>query len=370
MKQKGFTLVELLAVIVILAIIAVIAIPKILNIVEDSKKNAAKSSALGYIDAVEKKIATNLTTSNNNNITTGAYTINELKEKNVRVSGAAPSEGWLIVSNNKVVSYSFKINGYYINPDGENIYKVIVTKNGSIADKPKCIPGGAIACPVSFAADSWQTIAKAVKDDNIDMYNIGDTKEINMGTFGTHTIRLANKTNCTLSSQTACGFVVEFADIISERAMNPTIEGGWPASQLRQYLNNNIYNALPNDLKSIIIDTNVVSGHKTGIYNSVDKLYLLLPKEVYGVTPQAWGNNMDSVNSETRQLDYYRINNTTSENAPAAIKKYNGTDNLWWSRSLRRDNRDESYLLFTETGTLWDRAPSYTHGISPAFRIG
>ena len=51
MKQKGFTLIELLAVIVILAIIAVIAVPRILNIVEESKKNAAKASTLGYVDA-------------------------------------------------------------------------------------------------------------------------------------------------------------------------------------------------------------------------------------------------------------------------------------------------------------------------------
>ena len=38
MKRKGFTLVELLAVIVILAVIALIATPAVLNIIEDSKK--------------------------------------------------------------------------------------------------------------------------------------------------------------------------------------------------------------------------------------------------------------------------------------------------------------------------------------------
>lgn len=59
MKQnkKGFTLIELLAVIVILAIIALIATPIILNMINDAKKSAAKDSAYGYIDAVEKYIA-------------------------------------------------------------------------------------------------------------------------------------------------------------------------------------------------------------------------------------------------------------------------------------------------------------------------
>ena len=53
-NKKGFTLIELLAIIVILAIIAVITVPIILNIIENSKIGAAKNSAYGYRDAVEK----------------------------------------------------------------------------------------------------------------------------------------------------------------------------------------------------------------------------------------------------------------------------------------------------------------------------
>ena len=48
-KNKGFTLVELLAVIVILAIIALIATPIILNVISDAKKQAALESFKGYI---------------------------------------------------------------------------------------------------------------------------------------------------------------------------------------------------------------------------------------------------------------------------------------------------------------------------------
>ena len=55
--KKGFTLIELLAVIVILAIIAIIAIPIIMDIIEDSRKSAAKRSAEGYVRAVNYKIA-------------------------------------------------------------------------------------------------------------------------------------------------------------------------------------------------------------------------------------------------------------------------------------------------------------------------
>ena len=44
-KRNGFTLVELLAVIVILAIILVIAVPQIMNTIKDARKGAFESSA-------------------------------------------------------------------------------------------------------------------------------------------------------------------------------------------------------------------------------------------------------------------------------------------------------------------------------------
>ena len=56
MKSKGFTLVELLAVIVILAIIALIAVPVFLGIINNSKKNSDKEAVNLYTDTVEKAI--------------------------------------------------------------------------------------------------------------------------------------------------------------------------------------------------------------------------------------------------------------------------------------------------------------------------
>ncbi|UKI57687.1 MAG: hypothetical protein L6V81_10345 [Clostridium sp.] len=118
-----------------------------------------------------------------------------------------------------------------------------------IADKP--------SEPNSFSTDSWPTIAKAVKDNNISKYNVGDTKTIDMGTYGTHTLRIANTSTpseCSTSgfSQTACGFVLEFADIITTHNMNDSgYNNGWSSSSMRTFVNNDIYNALPSDLKKM-----------------------------------------------------------------------------------------------------------------------
>ncbi len=54
--KKGFTLVELLAVIVILAIILAIAIPAITSLINNAKINAFESDAKMVLKAIEYKM--------------------------------------------------------------------------------------------------------------------------------------------------------------------------------------------------------------------------------------------------------------------------------------------------------------------------
>ena len=58
-KKNAFTLIELLAVIVILAVILVISIPRILDVIETSKKDSFKNAAQLIADSAEKKKASN-----------------------------------------------------------------------------------------------------------------------------------------------------------------------------------------------------------------------------------------------------------------------------------------------------------------------
>ena len=91
-KNKGFTLVELLAVIVILALIALIATPIILNVISDAKKEAAKDSAYGYIEAIENAIIRNDFEEDDNFLSpdaSGCYELNEL-DKKVNIKGTKP----------------------------------------------------------------------------------------------------------------------------------------------------------------------------------------------------------------------------------------------------------------------------------------
>ena len=232
-----------------------------------------------------------------------------------------------------------------------------------------------IPTPNSFSTDSWKTIIKAVKNNNISKYNVGDTKTIDMGTYGTHTLRIANTSTpskCSTSgfSQTACGFVLEFADIITEHNMNDkyTNVGGWPASDMRTFVNNDIYNSLPSDLKNGIIDTTVISSYgssDSSNFTSIDKLYLLAPKEIYS----DFNLNYDTAKDLTRQLDYYKNEGVTNSNYSKVIKMYNSTTDGWCLRSAYSSSNNIFYYVFIE-GYLSNSAAYGTHGVSPAFRIG
>ena len=243
--------------------------------------------------------------------------------------------------------------------------------------------------PNSFSADSWYTITKAVKNNNISKYNVGDTKSVDLGTYGTHTLRIANTSTpseCSTAgfSQSACGFVLEFADIITTHNMNPkgTYKGtqynygwnvdGWPSTSMRTFVNNDIYNALPSEIKNAIIDTTVVSGHGSTSgetnFTSTDKLYLLSTAEVWS---QGSSNTIsgDTAKDLTRQLDYYKNLGTSTSNYSGAIKKNGTSASTWWLRAAYSYNT-YSFLGVNYSGGWSAYGATNTYGVAPAFRLG
>ena len=368
MKHKGFTLIELLAVIVILAIIALIAVPTITGIVEKSKMGAVEQSANGYNDAINKQMALNQMDSNDeNDINKGIIDAPFDEKYNLKVKGQTPTKGWVFVNKDGTSVYSYVIGEYVVSYDGA---EVTVVKGTEPNPKP------------SFATDSWEVIINNVRNGNADVYNLGDTKEVDMGSLGTHTVRIANMSTpseCSTTgfSQTACGFVLEFSDIITPHNMNSTLTnvGGWPATSMRTYVNSDIYNSLPSDLKTGIINTKVISGHGStnGETNfvSTDKLYLLSTKEVWGDV-RVNSISSDSAKLETRQLDYYdkkkvALNSSTVSDAKKIL---NEEVYLWWLRTARLSDSKHFYLVTTEGLSICNYDENEIYGVSPAFRIG
>ena len=147
---------------------------------------------------------------------------------------------------------------------------------------------------------------------------------------------------------------------------------------MRTYVNNTIYNALPEKLREKIIDTTVVSGYGSGdAPNKVttDKVYLLSTKEVWD---QGTSNtiNHDTARENTRQLDYYQnYKNTdgsigvTTSLYSGAIKKYNGNESLWWFRSAFSYTAS-TFCGVDITGDWYHDNAGNALGVAVAFRIG
>ena len=234
-----------------------------------------------------------------------------------------------------------------------------------------------------FAADSWSTIIAKVKAGNGSEYAVGSTKEVDLGTtYGTHTLRVANTSTpseCSTTgfSQTACGFVLEFADIITNNKMNDTNTnaGGWPSTSMRTFVNNDIYNALSDEIKNAIIDTTVVSGFgpdDTANFTSTDKLYLLAPGEVYSDWKTITINGeplYDTAKDLTRTLDYYKNLGVTTINSSGAGKKNGTYDSYWWLRTATAITGSYFYDV-SNNGDWSNYDANYTGGAAPAFRLG
>ena len=244
--------------------------------------------------------------------------------------------------------------------------------------------------PKSFAEDTWETIAKVVKV-NPSAYEVGSEKEVVLSDGTSYTLRVANNTTpeeCTREdfSQTACGFVVEFTEVVFKRKINPSGTyngtqfkygwniGGWPASDMRNnYVNGDFFNKLPNDLQKVIIDTKVISGHGNTSgetnFTSTDKIYLLSPHEVYEDGTSNKVSTSDTAYSQTRQLDYYKFKGVTTTNYSSAAKKFGTETSRWWLRSARKDT-NVYFISATEDGKWGSNGASGNYGFSPAFRIG
>lgn len=444
LSKKGFTLVELLAVIVIMGILMMIAIPSISRIIESSRKDTFVDIAKSYVGAVRTLwTSDNLTCegATSSAVDDGDYyvLINTKEAAKDRLPVLVDQGGKSSWGNRDVSGYvrvhvetvidatgeGKRTTKFYVGlTDGthgiidddtltsDKLQKGNVKMTLSNADLKKvqlslddgtlnctkdtttgvyacidvtpirpitglCIEDGGVADyvdhidinTVSFADDDWETISAAAKSGSYP-YQVGDTKEVDLGALGKHTVRVANTSTpseCSQAnfSQTACGFVIEFADIITTHNMNSTNTnvGGWPATSMRAYLNNEVYNSLPSELRSAIINTNVISGHGSTAgevnFTSTDKLYLLSTAEVW-----AQGHTYDTSKDNTRQLDYYANLGVTISNSSGAIKQYY----QWWLRAASSATTSIFCYVSSYGGCGYNTAFN-TDGAAPAFRI-
>ena len=113
-KNKGFTLVELLSVIVILAVILVIAVPQIMSVIESARKGSIESTAKLIAEGAEKEYTnrkilgkdTNIKCSDVSNMNSNDYgtcviTFDNAGKATVSITGKGKFEGLKVVNATK-----------------------------------------------------------------------------------------------------------------------------------------------------------------------------------------------------------------------------------------------------------------------------
>ena len=179
-RNKGFTLVELLAVIVILAVIALIAVPVVMNIIVKARKSAFKDSAYGIIEAGELYYANRLLKTNGmSNDERFTFPNNAT---GLEISGDKPSDGSMIVTKEGKVAIGITDGKYCITKGFEDTeitvnenYEKCTIPNPIISSTEPCVTSG--TCTQEDIKRGVLVNVKVNKEKDYDFYVIADDGE-------------------------------------------------------------------------------------------------------------------------------------------------------------------------------------------------
>lgn len=218
----------------------------------------------------------------------------------------------------------------------------------------------------SFAECTWDEIA-LISELGLASYvfKLHDTKDIEIEGVGTMTLEIADFNHDYLSGSTSAskaGISMITRDLLpNKKQMNSTNTnvGGFPASDLCEYLNGDIYNALPEDLKSIIVPIYKWYGKGNSTTNgawSAHKIWVPLEYELFGQT-----TNAPATEHTTGNARKYPI----FTDANSRIKKLNNGsgDAMWYWEASPYASDATGFRGVKSSGGATGYGASYTGGV-------
>ena len=219
---------------------------------------------------------------------------------------------------------------------------------------------------VTFDELPWHKINMISEQGLVeDYFNIRDTKEFQIGDEIYHAQIIGFNHDNKSDGSGKAGITVKLKEAMTTEAkINDTRTniGGWKDSKMRTYVNEDIYNSLPSDLKPIIKTVNKVSdignGDKTTLNTTKDKLFLLSFEEVGFITI----DTSYFVPGQGAKYEYFSDDNLRK-------KKYlSGEPSYWWLRSAYTNNT--GCFFGVDLDGNWNYDGAYiTNGVAPAFCI-
>jgi hypothetical protein len=144
---------------------------------------------------------------------------------------------------------------------------------------------------------------------------------------------------------------------------NKTNDGGWEASEIRSWLNEDIYNTMSNKdyIKEVTKMTNNIGKNGNSVSETQDKVFLLSPKETGVEWQMADSNYWDSP-------DYTGINALNSEGTTYEWFESNTIDDNFWLRSPYSNYSD--HFFYYDYSNLSILIAFIGKPVCPAFVIG
>lgn len=145
-------------------------------------------------------------------------------------------------------------------------------------------PGFCLGLEQETITDTWEQILQAEQDGTYSTkYSVGDTKSIDLGTYGTHLMEIVAFDADELADGTGNAKITWISkNIITKHSINSSggVSGGWPGTEMRTWLIGTILSAIPSDIQGAIKEVNKTYD-ATGI--STDKIWIPSYREVgYG----------------------------------------------------------------------------------------
>ena len=198
---------------------------------------------------------------------------------------------------------------------------------------------------------TWSEIAEKIKE--------GKAKEfLSVGDVVPFTMKDGQEVNAVVAEIDAYGenevvFVIE--DCLKDRhPMNEECDndGGWRDSDMREYLNEEVFDLLPDDLKSVIADRHITQVVDDEELNSKDKLWLLSITEI----------------GEECETDKNNVHFSLFKDEKSRIKQIDGETAWYWLRSPNHTNSNDFWIVNTNgNGSSYDANSSY--GVAFGFLI-
>lgn len=207
----------------------------------------------------------------------------------------------------------------------------------------------------NFATSTWAEIKAAVQAgigglDLSEYWAVGDTKSVTLTTNEVIELQIAGFNHDTYSDGVTAPVTLVMKDCLNTTApMNSDniSAGGYPASAMKTWVENNIYNKLPSDLKAIVAPVKkkcyTTYSDASSLSEANYDVWLLAEAEVFDSANNTVGNG------EGTKYPIF------TDNA-SRVKKVNGSVNIWWLRSTYANSLNYFVYVYSDGNVSGDYA--------------